>query len=372
MKVMFIVYHDIRTSARTQEILECAKRMGKETIFVSYSVPFEADRVRTILTGGGQRRYFNFTWKAIRAIKQENPDVVILHDNYTATILRWLVKNRKDIFVIYDSSELYIDGRPSSFKELIARHMRYFERKYLKHADVVIAANSERAEIMKEYFQLPENPIVFDNMHRIDDPFDAASLDKQYGHLFSQDKFNILYAGGVATARLTFKLVEHVGRLGNGYRLIICGGATDESKRKLEQIIEANGFSNIHYIGFVSRSELRYFLNRAHISVSAFSQDRINNIYCASGKLYESLFEGTPVLTSENPPLKRLCKETGVGVSDNDFQRGILELQRHYDRYCRNVEAYIKTIDYDRRIEVLAEQLKGCILRSEKTTVTEK
>jgi len=353
MKVMFIVYHDIRTNARSQEILECAKRLGDDTIFVSYSKPFNDFGCKCILTGKGKRDYFTFIRDSIKAIKVENPNIVILHDNYTAAILRWLHKRRKNIYVIYDSSELYIDRKYKSLKMIIANHMKYFEKKYLRYANIVIAANIERANIMKEYFELNETPLVFDNMRRIHDNYDVLECNKKYGHLFSDDTFCIVYAGGIRKPRMTFELAEAVGNLGYDYRLVVVGPSNDAEKKQFYSLIKGRSFNNVFYLGFIPRNEWRYMLNRANISVSVFAQDTVNNINCASGKLYESLFEGTPILTSENPPLKLICNEFKVGVSNNCFEKGILELNHNFNFYCKNVQTYIKTLNTKERIYTL-------------------
>lgn len=353
MKVMFIVYHDIRTNARSQEILECAKRLGDDTIFVSYSKPFNDSGCKCILTGKGKRDYFAFINDSIKAIKVENPNIVILHDNYTAAILRWVHKHRKNIYVIYDSSELYIDQKYKSLKMIIASHMKYFEKKYLRYANIVIAANVERANIMKDYFELNETPLVFDNMYRVHDNYDVLECNKKYGHLFSDDVFCIVYAGGIGKSRMTFELAEAVGNLGNNYRLVVVGQSTDAEKKQFYSLIKDRSLNNIFYLGFIPRNEWRYLLNRANISVSVFAQDTVNNIYCASGKLYESLFEGTPILTSENPPLKLICNEYKVGVSNINFEEGILELNKNYNYYCKNVQTYIGTLDIKERIDTL-------------------
>lgn len=357
MKVMFIVYHDIKTEARSQEILECATKLG-ETILVSYSKPSKDINCKSIITGKGKRKYFTFIKESIKAIKRESPDIVILHDNYTALILRWLKKHRKNIYVIFDSSELYIDRKPRNFKTFISSHMSYFEKKYLKFADVVIAANIERANLMQKYYKLNEVPIVFDNIHRIDDNFDILECETKYSHLFKDDTFNIVYGGGIARQRLTFELAEAVGKLGNKYRLIIIGKSSKDDKELLNSMLKEKQYSNIFYVGFISRSELRYMFNKAHISVSIFAKDYLNNIYCASGKLYESLFEGTPILVSDNPPLKRICKDFKVGVSTNEFTKGIIELKKNYDYYCENVQTYTSRIDVKGRIDNLARALK--------------
>jgi glycosyltransferase involved in cell wall biosynthesis len=358
IKVMFIVYHDIKTEARSQEILECAKKLGK-TVFVSYSKPFDNFDCKCIQTGNGKRNYFNFIRGSIKAIKVENPDIIILHDNYTAAILRWLYKHRKNTYVIYDSSELHIHVKPTTLKTRIAIHMSYFEKKYLKYADIVIAANNERATIMKDYFKLKETPIIFDNMHKIVDNYDATECAEKYRNLLmdTKSKFHIVYAGGIDERRLTFQLVEAVGKLGQEYQLTVIGSATLEVKERFNGFVEKMGYKNIGYYGIVSRAELRYLIQNAHASVSAFVQNTANNKYCASGKLYESIFEGVPVITSDNPPLKKICDTYNIGVSGSSFEESILQLRNNYDFYKECVQNYIAILDYDLRVENLSKSI---------------
>lgn len=357
MKIMFIVYHDIQTEARSQEILECAEQLG-ETCLVSYSRPIDNRDIKIIQTGNGKRNYWKFILTAIKSIKSERPKVVILHDNYTAILLKWIKKYYKDIYVIYDSSELYIDKKAENLKQKIAGFMNYYEKKYINTSDIVISANIERAKIMKEYFKLKEDPIIFDNIHCIKDEYNEKLCNEKYFNYFYDNKFVIVYAGGISKQRMTYELAKAVGDLGNEYRLIVLGSASDDEKKLFSKFLKEKRYNNINFIGFVPRNELRYFLNRSNVSVSAFAQDTINNINCASGKLFESLFEGTPVLTTENPPLKRICSDYGVGVSTNDFRTGILELKNNYKIYKDNVYRYSKNINVDNRIDILVKKIK--------------
>lgn len=360
MKIMFIVYHDIHTEARTQEILQCAKKIGI-TYFVSFSKPDNQEGVISLLTGNGIRNYRMFICDAIKYIRQIKPDVVILHDNYTAIILRWLLLHKKRPFIIYDSSELYIDTKPRRIKEYIAKIMQYYENKYLRYADVIIAANNERASIMKEYFKLEKMPLVFDNIHRIDDAYNKEECDNKFGILFKKNKFTAVYAGGISRDRMTYELADAFGKLGDDFSLIIIGNAREDEKVYFEKYIEEKGYKNVSYLGFISRAEFRYLLNRANISISAFSQDTINNKFCASGKVYESLFEGTPILVTENPPLKELCIKYHVGVSTDNFAEGLKELKENYTMYCEYVNNYIKKLNYNERIDKLTIALKEMI-----------
>lgn len=357
MKVMFIVYHDIKVEARTQELLEAVKRLG-DTYFVSYSMPFDCSGIHTYHTG--RRNYLTFILGAFIALIRYKPDVVVLHDNYTAVFLKWLHVFSKDTIIIYDSSELYIDHKPSTLKGRIAHIMQVFENRNLKYADIVISANMERSKIMKEYFKLKSLPIVFDNIHKINDKYDIEECDKKYSQYFN-GSFSIVYAGGVSKQRMTYELAEAVGELGLEYRLLILGEGNEEEIGCFYKFLEKRGISNVHYFGFKPRCEWRYFLHKASISVVAFAHDTLNNIYCASGKLYESLFEGIPILTSENPPLKRICEGNGVGVSTNKFKEGIIEIRNNYDKYKQNIVPYINSIDFEKRIDILVKELESCL-----------
>ena len=168
---------------------------------------------------------------------------------------------------------------------------------------------------------------------------------------------------------MTYELADAVGQLGDRFGLIVIGRAREEEKIYFRNYIKKRGYNNISYLGFVSRAEFRYLLNRSHVSVSAFSQDTINNKFCASGKVYESLFEGKPIMTTENPPLKRLCEEHGVGVSTSNFIQGLQELKSNYEEYCQNVQKYISEIDYYSRIRKLTEELSKAIKISGKDLI---
>lgn len=357
MKIMFIVYHDIKIEARTQELLGAVKRLG-DAYYVSYSMPFDCSGIHTYYTG--KRNYLTFILRAFIALIKYKPDVVVLHDNYTAVFLKWLQIFRKDTVIIYDSSELYIDCKPSTLKGHIAQIMQVFENRYLKYADIVIAANIERAMIMKEFFNLKDLPIIFNNIHRIDDEYDLEECDKKYLKYFNS-KFSIVYAGGVSKERITYELAEAVGELKSDYNLIIIGEGKAKDIASFPEFLEKKGIDNVYYLGFKPRCEWRYLLHKGNVSVIAFAQDTLNNINCASGKLYESLFEGTPILATENPPLKRLCDEYGIGVSTSNFREGILEIEGNYEKYKRNIDSYVSIIDFEGRIPNLTRELRDRI-----------
>lgn len=359
MKSMFIAYKNLNISIRTKEMLICTEKISSNNILVSPSKFQDNSLTRSIETKGGYFKYYYFVRESIKCIKKYEPDWIVLNDNQTMIILVWLYLTKKKIIIFYDSAELYIGWRSGTIKEFIAMFMRILEKKYLRYADVVFAANEERAKIMKDYYCLPRKPYVFDNIHRINDEYDLVSCNKKYKNMFENGEFVIAYSGGISHQRMTYMLVDAVGKLGKGFSLIIIGQAEIQEKKRVDKLIADNRYGNINYLGFVSLGELRYILSRADVSASMYLQDTINNINCASGKVYEGMFEGTPILTSENPPLMRLCNQYNVGVSNNDFKNGIIQIRSNYSYYFNNVRDYIKSINYDKRIELNIDVMKG-------------
>lgn len=358
MNILFVVYHDLKEEARSNETLQCLHLLGKVSIVTCAELNTEDD-VTVYLTdykhGIPGIRYLMFLMKALKAIKAEKPDVIALHD--ISLLIPYIRRKIKNARIIYDQSELHIDRRVTSLKTLLLKCIDIFDRNYIKKCDITIAASSERAVIMKDYFSLEIDPIVFDNVHRIDEEYDDIECSFKYGKYFEDDKFVIVYGGGIKEQRMTYRLMHAVGKLGTPFELIIAG-ATPEGMNKYYQIINDYGYSNINYVGFIPRNEWRYLLKEANVSFVAFAQDTLNNINCASGKMYESFFEYTPILASENPPLKRVCESFGIGISTDDYIKGLVELKKNYHYYKKNTIEYVKTLDYDSRIPSLAIKIK--------------
>lgn len=376
MKVVYTVYHDCNKEERSKEILTCCEILG-EVHFVSYAEPNEYNKRSTkihLIDKKSPIALLHFIFKAKQVIKKEMPDIVVLHDCDCSVLLPYVKKVSPHSKIVYDSSELEIpmkntkpyrrnNGILIRIKSALTAFRVRYEKKYLKLSDVVIAANIERAKIMKDYFGLKSIPIVFDNMHKIKDDYELSECDKKYGFLSADGKFNILFAGGIDEERQTFDFVNAVLSLNDSFRLIVVGSASAVAIKKFNNIIRnSNAENKIVYLGMVPRRELKYLIQHSQTSVVVFDKNSYNTLYCASGKLYESLFEGCPILCSENPPLKRICESCGVGVSTDNFSMGIEKIKNNYDIYRLNVDKYISNLKYDERVSILTDLIRREIL----------
>lgn len=362
MKVVFPIYHDMQFQSRPQECIAALKLMGADEIVMVTIAPWTLcpEGVRVVLSKYDDAlRYWHFYSKAIKTIRAEKPDMVMLHDDFTAPILRWLLKHHYSGKILFDESELYIDEKKKAKnpKDLAFRFLPYCERKYLKRVDALMAANKERAEIMTQVYELPKTPIVLENMRRLAIAPDVPACEEKYGGLFREGALSVLYGGGVKKARRTLELASAVRALGKDFNLIITGGGDAGEIEKLNALIADNPADNIHYMGLAPRTEWKYLLTKADICVSIYAQDTANNKYCASGRFYEGILEGVPVLCTTNPPMLHACEAHGFGVATEDLQAGLAMLRENYAQYRQNAEKFARECDYQGRIPRLAQQL---------------
>ena len=360
MKVVFPIYHEMQFQSRPQECIAALKLMGVDDIVMVTIAPWTLcpEGVRVVLAKYDDAlRYLHFYNKAIETIKTEKPDMVLLHDDFTAPVLRWLIKHHYKGKILFDESELYIDEKKKikSLKDIGFRFLPYCEEKYLKKVDALMAANKERAEIMVKIYDLPKMPIILENMRRLMVEPNVAACEEKYGALFRKDALTVLYGGGVKANRRTIELAEAVNDLGKPFDLIITGVGDDSEIEKLKAIMAKT--DNIHYVGKAPRAEWKYLITKSDICVSIYSQDTPNNKYCASGRFYEGILEGVPVLATTNPPLLHACEEYGFGVATEDLKAGLIQLRDSYFVYKEKAERFAAECRYEERIPRLAQQL---------------
>lgn len=346
--MLFIVYDNIHHDERLLETLRIFSTKWKiRVVSFTKDVPY-CDSC--VVTGGGKINLVDFYRLAFREIRQFKGEVVYLHDNHCGPLIKSVIKRKKKI--IYDSSEMYFDKISHNIKEFIRDKLgNYFEGRDLKLCDVVVAANHERATIMKDRFGLKTKPIVFDNVHKILDAYNVLECENKYSKYISEKKHLICYFGGIQKKRGTYDILDSVLKLGGEYFLLVGGKAEKAEIAHFNDLVEASTDKNAAYIGFLSRGELRFLLSKCEINISIFDMSCVNQIFCASGKVYEGLFEGIPVLTSPNPSFKALCDEYGVGIATDDYAEGIKSIIQNYEQYKENVKKFIETYPYDARLE---------------------
>lgn len=323
-------------------------------------------RSNTKCTDENHIRIYNksYTYFIIKTVKEsfeyKNIDVLFI-DNRKAIIPGLIVKLlKKPKIIMLDVRELYLPKEAKSFSGKIGC---FFERIMIKKSDIVICANQYRAEIMKEHYKLGSLPLIYENIRRIkySNRPSINEFEKKYKHIFERDSIKIISTSGYSVSRTNDKLVEAMATIDSGYDLLLVGGGSESDRKIIQNIIDNRKLSNIHLIEMVGEDELKYLLNNSQIGVVNYHQNDVNNKYCASGKLYEFLFEGLPIVTTENPPLKKICETYRIGVADNDYITGIQRVANKYDTYKKNVEVFISTVSVKTNNIKLENEINKCI-----------
>ncbi len=359
--ILYSVYHDLSLEERSREVYLALTQISNYQVIVNSLGKFSSisnnDDFKFVPKKNkifGMLRLINF-WKLTkRLLRQYNPKVVVLHDD--AVLVRYIKRNYPDIKIVYDQSELEIDRKISGIKTLFLKLCDLFGKNAVKLCDLFITANEERAKISKQYYNFECNYIVFNNMHKIAENEIGREFEEKYSHVFSKRVDVIVYGGGIAKDRGTFDLIDAVKMDKDKY--LIIAGAAWKNLSIFQDKLRRENIDNVEYVGFVSRREWAYILSKSSASVVYYDKTiSLNFKYCASGKGYESLFLGVPIICSDNPPLVSLCEEYKCGVCGDNMRVATKSLFTQYDYYKENAKVFSGLVDYDSRIPNLSQQI---------------
>lgn len=361
MKILLISNGIIEYDGRLRELLKISKELG-DTYYIARSTSKDDKNEKFCLVNSKTRfNYIKFILiTIITALRIGKIDVIFI-DNRKAIIPGYIVKIIKNTkYVIQDVRELYI---ANEVKKISSKVGCFIERIGIRNANVLIAANHFRADVMKEYYTLDMKPLVYENIRRLIFKKDCnmMQLEDKYKSYFSNDTFKIISTSGYDIKRTNDVLVKSMKRLGDNFELFLVGGGKQSDLDIIERIISDNTLSNIRIIEKINECELKYLLGHMNLGIVNYSQNDTNNKLCASGKIYEFIFEGIPVVTTENLPLIELVKKHNIGIADNQYYDGIMEIFNNYNRYKENVESFSLTINVDQNNKKLISDIKDIL-----------
>jgi len=358
VNILFCVYHDLDSEERSRELFNVFCQLGNvDVVSRTKTITMHDKNMKAVSAQG----YLSFLRLSILMIMSSDYDLFVLHDNYGSLLIPFIRLFKHGKPIVFDSSEFY------PLYELRDKHLPFTiklkayllalgEKCFVRNADAVIAANIERASAMKRCYKVESNILIYDNLHRIEEGYNLQHCEEKYSSILEPHKFLILNAGGIFDDRYIYEIADAVVNLGDEFRLVVVGGGVKKEISEFQRRYQNS--ANIRYLGFVPRNELKFLIQRSDVCFSGFKPVSLNNTYCASGKTYESLMEGTPILCSENPPLKRLCTDFGVGISSNNFVAAIQKMRLDYASFKNNALAFSDKVDYAHRGILLVNAIK--------------
>lgn len=321
-KILVILYGDIDFDGRVKRILEIAQSLGDVYLIdaairpasTSNHTDYEHQRVVLQKTWSPGRRHLTFWRFVLDQARIWRPDLIFAEDFFT-TLPGWLAAKRSAAKLVYDAHELMVpeSGKPMSRRQ---RFWYTLESFVVPRANLVIAANPERAEIMAEHYRLKCSPTY---MRNIPEPREVTSEQRKaalqtYPMLqrTSSDDRIILYQGDVSLSRGLDRFVEALNYLPSNTRLVIAGAGPD-----LGRLVDLakDHIKNGRFValGRVSFDTLPAVTQLADIGIVTYPYDGLNNIYCAPNKIFEYVQAGLPVISTDQPPLKKLNDSYKIG-----------------------------------------------------------
>lgn len=366
MDILFISYGKYEYDGRLRELMKVANQLGEtQYIIRGNAKDNQLDKNHRVITSNNEIiGYIKFILLSIfKALIMKKIDILFI-DNRRAVVPGLIIKLiKKPKYVIQDVRELYIIDE---INHITGKIGCIFERKLIKKADIVICANKYRAEIMKEYYNLSSEPLVYENIRRLEysSDYNEEEMNKKYGYYFSNSTIKIVSTSGCEISRTNDKLVHAMAELGEKYELFLIGGGSKQDVYEIKRIIQHKKLNNVHLIEKLGMNELKYFIRNCHIGIVNYNKKDMNNKYCASGKIYEYLFEGKPVVTTENIPLLDLCNTHKIGLADDDYVDGIKKVAENYNYYTENVKKFIEHLSVEDNNEKLVKDIKSAIQKN--------
>lgn len=338
-KIIMFVYSDITTDARVQRAAEAlCDVFDVVVISKDCNKAVQNSNFKSVLVGNGNVSRLSYVLcviDAIRIIKKERPSILYGHDYYSSMIVHHFLNRKHCSFLAYDAHELYI---PEKGKKIGLR-MRFFynlERLIVKRVDALFCANEERANIMFDHYALKTKPTVIRNISKLGISHDEGteSILSSLSSFFSKSGVTVVYAGAIINSRKLDGLVKAVAKHPDKFKLLMVGNG--DALNSLKSI--ASSFEELNYcfLGAVPYRSLGALLSRCDIGYLHYPIDSLNNIYCASNKIYEYASVNLPILASPNPTVKKIIENNGIGICSEDLESGLLDVLTRMEFFKSN------------------------------------
>ena len=356
MKILLISYDNYKYDGRLRELVKVAKQLGEVSYITRASAgETPVERSHILYRGQGYSNFILFVCAQTKRVGRQDLIFIDIRKGILPGLIAKKLTGAKD--VVQDCRELYdmrsAAGIPGKIGCIV-------EKLFTKHSDVVIAANPYRARIMVKMFGLKKEPLNYENIRRLEYSSGERrrQVDQECRDFFVEEKFRIISTSGCDMSRTTGKMLTAMKGLGDQYELLLVGDSEEDDELIVRESIRELGLKNVKIFPKMDQDHLKYFIEHCQAGMVTYHQRDLNNKYCASGKIYEFLFEGKPVVTSTNPPLKEFCEKHKTGQASDDYEKAIRILSGDYRQWQNCVSRYINRIHVEDNNCRLAEKIK--------------
>lgn len=365
-RMYMYVYNDITTDARVQRAANAlADDFELTLISTQKGKTIQDTKYKNVLVGGnrGKLNVFSHIFSALRIIRKANPEVVYCHDYYSSILAYLLIKINYRGMLIYDAHELIIPEKGN--RDRRQSFFYWFEKRIVHKVHLLVCASVERGLLMEDHYGLTKEPLVIPNISQLqinDTDKDVEAVLESLKEFFFIPKLTVVYAGAVTSSRRIDELLRAVYKLHHKCKLLIVGNgdAFDRLKR------EAASYTGFDYAftGSVPYKCLGSILHRCDIGFLYYPMNTLNNIYCASNKIYEYASVGLPMLSNENPTVEKILEKYEIGISTVDFTNGLVAVIEDIEVYKKNCDSFTENNQWTEQAERLKQTITTLLTSS--------
>lgn len=324
---------------------------GVSSYGVPYRIPYLKSRDK--YSSGSHR--FAKAWDFYKTIKDDLKPFDAIWCADPETFMAVLMITGKPI--VWDLHEL-----PLAFMHnpILKSLFMFLERK----VTVMIHANQSRLDYLKEIglVKHTSKQFVLRNYPQFNE------IDNEYDDTYQQfikwkGETKCVYLQGLnnnsRAAEESIKAVLSFEEL----KGVVVGGFDERIKTLLEDEYGKDYLrTRIFFLGKVKQLKTPQYIRQCCLSLVFYKDTSPNNWYCEPNRLFQSVINGIPVVTGNNPPLRTFVESHNFGVSVNTDGADIQEIEKGIDEVLSNYEFYKQNTN-DRHNFSLWDSQEGTIMK---------
>jgi len=274
-------------------------------------------------------------------------------------------KCRKNL-IIYWPLELWIG---KDIKRMGLKIFKSIEKKLNKYAFCTIEGGKERCDLLRK-----ENKLADQLMISI--PNSPLGKAKTVRNSYFNEKFNIpldkkivLHAGSATPGLMTYEVIGTLNTWPSDCVFVLHGLIGESVMKEIQKIIKRKKLSNVYLSSdMVTYDQIHEVYSSADIGLLFFRPDTINNRYIglASGKLFQYMKAGIPVILNDLVGPRELVVENGFGVcveNVTEIGDGISRILQDEATYKRNAVQTFDRFRFEPHHSKLVDLVEGTGLR---------
>jgi glycosyltransferase involved in cell wall biosynthesis len=310
-------YHDNRV-VREAELL--AADRYKVTVLAAETgldVPFRkgySNGVEVITCGlsavSGKRRFYQMMKTFHSRLKNMRADIIHAHDLDTL-LPAWRYARSKDIPLIYDSHELYLESTGLRGRRINRALWSRLENLLIHHAAVVITVCGSIADHLQKRYSLVREPVVIRNFSSADINRNTSDIPPQIQDLRSRVHFMCIYQGVLREGRGLAMLPDIIAGASR-WGAVVCGDGPMRSALQ-KQIDKAGLQDRIILTGRLAHHVLTSVTASADAGYCYIEPISLSYRYALPNKLSEYVQARVPVIGSDLPEISALINDFHIG-----------------------------------------------------------